>query len=114
MGKDEFTIVVFPGSLSTPKKLRLPKRFVKFGILVSLVVLIGVLGSSFYFVQQYLRLQGSETELVKLRRESKIQKIQVAKFSQQVKNFETEMVRLERFEKKLRVITALENSPRSI
>ena len=66
MGKDEFTIVIFPGSLSTPKKLRLPKRFVKLGVLVSLVVLIGVLGSSFYFVQQYFKLQGSETELVKL------------------------------------------------
>jgi len=87
---------------------------VKISILVSFVVLIGVLGSSFYFIQQYLKLQGSETELVKLRRESKIRKIQVEKFAQQVKNFETEMVRLERFEKKLRVITALENSPRSI
>ncbi len=114
MGKDEFTIVVFPGSLGAPKKLRLPKRFVKFGVLVSFVVLIGVMGSSFYFVQQYLRLQGSETELVKLRRESKIRKIQVEKFAQQVKNFETEMARLERFEKKLRVITALEDSPKSI
>jgi len=29
VGKDEFTIVVFPGSLGAPKKLRLPKRFVK-------------------------------------------------------------------------------------
>ena len=29
-------------------------------------------------------------------------------------NFETEMARLERFEKKLRVITALENSPKSV
>ena len=86
----------------------------KFSILVSFVVLIGFLGSSFYFIQQYLKLQGSEAELVKLRRESKIRKIQVEKFAQQVKNFETEMVRLERFEKKLRVITALENSPRSI
>ena len=114
MGKDEVTIVIFPGSLSTPKKLRLPKRLVKFSILVSFVVLIGFLGSSFYFIQQYLKLQGSEAELVKLRRESKIRKIQVEKFTQQVKNFETEMVRLERFEKKLRVITALENSPRSI
>jgi murein DD-endopeptidase MepM/ murein hydrolase activator NlpD len=114
VGKDEFTIVVFPGSLSAPKKLRLPRRFVKFGALVAFVVFVGVLGSSFYFVQQYLHLQGSETELVKLRRESKIRKIQVEKFAQQVKNFETEMVRLERFEKKLRVITALENSPRSI
>ena len=114
MGKDEFTIVYFPGSLSTPRKLRLPKRLVKISILVSFVVLIGVLGSSFYFIQQYLKLQDSETELVKLRRESKISKIRVEKFAQQVKNFETEMVRLERFEKKLRVITALENSPRSI
>ena len=114
MGKDEFTIVFFPGSLSAPRKLHLPKRFVKFGILVSFVVLIGVLGSSFYFVQQYSKLQGSETELVKLQRDAKIRKSQVEKFAQQVKNFETEMVRLERFEKKLRVITALENSPRSI
>jgi len=114
VGKDEVTIVIFPGSLSTPKKLRLPQRLVKFSILVSFVVLIGFLGSSFYFIQQYLKLQGSEAELVKLRRESKIRKIQVEKFTQQVKNFETEMVRLERFEKKLRVITALENSPRSI
>ena len=114
MGKDDVTIVIFPGSLSVPKKLRLPKRLVKFSILVSFVVLIGFLGSSFYFIQQYLKLQGSEAELVKLRHESKIRKIQVEKFTQQVKNFETEMVRLERFEKKLRVITALENSPRSI
>ena len=59
-------------------------------------------------------VQSSETELVKLRRDSKIRKIQVAKFVQQVKNFETQMARLERFEKKLRVITALENSPKSV
>ncbi len=114
MGKDDFTIVIFSGALGAPRKLRLPKRLVKLSVLVSFVVLVGVLGSSFYFTQQYLRLQGGETELVKLRRESKIRKIQVEKFAQQVKNFETEMARLERFEKKLRVITALENSPQSI
>ncbi len=114
MGKDDFTIVIFSGALGAPRKLRLPKRLVKLSVLVSFVVLVGVLGSSFYFTQQYLRLQGGETELVQLRRESKIRKIQVEKFAQQVKNFETEMARLERFEKKLRVITALENSPQSI
>jgi murein DD-endopeptidase MepM/ murein hydrolase activator NlpD len=114
VGKDEVTIVLFPGSSGAPKKLRLPRRVVKFGVLVSFVVLIGFLGSTFYFTQQYLRLQGSETELAKLLRDSKIRKIQVEKFAQQVKNFETEMARLERFEKKLRVITALENSPKSV
>ena len=46
----------------------------------SFVVFIGFLGSTFYFTQQYLRLQGSETDLVKLRRDSKIRKIQVEKY----------------------------------
>ena len=114
MGKDEVTIVLFPGTLRAPKKIRLPQRVVKFGALVSFVILIVFLSSVFYFSQQYLSLQGSENELVKLRRDSKIRKIQVAKFAQQVKNFETQMARLERFEKKLRVITALENSPKSV
>ena len=114
MGKDEVTIVLFPGTLRAPKKISLPQRVVKFGVLVSFVVLIGFLGSVLYFSQQYLSLQGSENEWVKLRRDSKIRKIQVAKFAQQVKNFETQMARLERFEKKLRVITALENSPKSV
>ena len=114
MGKDEVTIVLFPGKLRSPKKIRLSQHVVKYGVLVSFVVLIGFLGSIFYFSQQYLSLQGSENELVKLRRDSKIRKIQVAKFAQQVKNFETQMARLERFEKKLRVITALENSPKSV
>ena len=114
MDKDEVTIVLFTGKLRAPKKIRLAQNVVKFGVLVSFVVLIGFLGSVLYFSQQYLSLQGSENELVKLRRDSKIRKIQVAKFAQQVKNFETQMARLERFEKKLRVITALENSPKSV
>ena len=114
MQKDDFTIVVFPGALGSPKKICLPKRFAKLGFVVIGVLLVAFLGSSVYFVQQYLQLQGNETELAKLRKESKIRKIQVEKFSHQVKNFETAMARLERFEKKLRVITALENSPKSV
>lgn len=114
MQKDDFTIVVFPGALGSPKKICLPKRFAKLGFVVIGVLLVAFLGSSVYFVQQYLQLLGNETELSKLRKESKIRKIQVEKFSHQVKNFETEIARLERFEKKLRVITALENSPKSV
>jgi Tfp pilus assembly protein PilO len=79
--KDEVTIVLFPGTSGAPKKICMPKLVVKFGVLLSLVFLIGFLGSIFYFTQQYLSLQISETELVKLRRDSKIRKIQVAKLS---------------------------------
>ena len=114
MQKDQFTIVVFPGTSRSPKKICLPKKFAKYGFIVMGALFVVFLGSSVYFVQQYLQLQGNETELAKLRKESKIRKIQVEKFSHQVKNSETQMARLERFEKKLRVITALENSPKSV
>ena len=110
MQKEDYTVVVFSGAMASPKKFRLPKKFAKIG----LIVLVTFLGTSLYFAQQYITLQENETELAKLREKSKIRKIQVEKFSHQVKNFETEMARLERFEKKLRVITALENSPKSI
>ena len=110
MQKEDYTVVVFSGAMASPKKFRLPKKFAKVG----LIVLVTFLGISFYFLQQYIKLQENEVELTKLRKESKIRKIQVEKFSHQVKNFETEMARLERFEKKLRVITALENSPKSV
>lgn len=114
MQKDDFTVVVFPGAMGSPKKFCFPRRFAKCGFIVTGVLLVAFLGSAVYFSQQYLKLRGNEAELAKFRKESKIRKIQVEKFSRQVKNFETEMARLERFEKKLRVITALENSPKSV
>ncbi|MDH5762135.1 MAG: M23 family metallopeptidase [Nitrospinota bacterium] len=50
--------------------------------------------------------------LASLKRQEKIQKTQIDKFSKQVRSFETEMARLESFEKKLRIITSFENSPK--
>ena len=114
MQKDEFTIVVFPGAKGSPKKFHLSKKIIKLAFAITGVFIIVFLGSSIYFTKQYLKLQGNEKELAKIQKESNIRKIQVEKFVYQVKNFETEMARLERFEKKLRVITALEQSPKSI
>lgn len=114
MQKQFYTIVVFPGNTGNPKRIQVPKNIVRTA-LISLVVLSFIfLGSFYYFSQEHFRLLQDQAELNDLRRETKIQKIQVEKFSQQVKNFETEMSRLARFEKKLRIITALENSPKSV
>ena len=114
MQKDEFTVVIFPGAKGSPKKFHLSKTFAKLAFAITGVLILAFLGSSVYFVKRYLKLQGNEIELAKIQKESNIRKIQVEKFSHQVKNFETEMARLERFEKKLRVITALEKSPKSV
>lgn len=114
MQKQFYTIVVFPGNTENPKKIRVSKLLVKATLYTFLTIFIGIAGSSAYFSKQYYQLLQDKSELTELRRDGKIQKVQVEKFSQQVKNFEAEMARLERFEKKLRVITALENSPKAM
>ena len=114
MQKDEFTVVIFPGAIGSPKKFYLPKKFAKLALTITGVLILAFLGSSVYFAKQYLKLQDNQIELAKIQKESNIRKIQVEKFAHQFKNFETEIARLERFEKKLRVITALENSPKSV
>ena len=114
MQKQYYTIVVFPGNTGNPKKIRVSKFLVKATLYTFLTLFIGIAGSSAYFSKQYYQLLLDRSELTDLRRDGKIQKVQVEKFSQQVKNFETEMARLERFEKKLRVITALESSPKAM
>ena len=114
MQKDEFTVVIFHGAIGSPKKFCLQKKFAKLAFGITGVLILAFLGSSVYFTKQYLKLQGNEIELAKIQKESNIRKIQIEKFAHQVKNFETEMAILELFEKKLRVITALENSPKSV
>lgn len=114
MNKDVYSIIVFPGATGSPKQIQIPKRWFRASIAGVLILLVGIAGSSAYLSQRYFQLVGDEAELIELRRESKIRKIQVEKFAHQVKNFESEMTRMARFEKKLRVITALEDSPQAV
>lgn len=111
MKKEDITLMIFPGTSGSPKKISVSKRFVRLGIILSLVVILGVTGSSIYFTKQYIQLVDERAEVSELRRESKIHKIQVDKLGQQVKEFSTEMSRLERFANKLRVITDIGESP---
>ncbi|MFQ5716019.1 MAG: M23 family metallopeptidase [Nitrospinales bacterium] len=114
MHKQRYTIVVFPGETIKPRKFQISKLLVHTALIIFLVVFAGIAGSSYFFAKNYIRLLGDTAELTELRRETKLQKIQVEKFSQQVKNFENAMSRLARFENKLRIITASENSPKSL
>ena len=93
--------------------MQISERWFRVGAYSALILVISLTASSAFLFHRYFQLVDDEVELTELQRSSKIRKIQVEKFAQQVKNFESEMTRLERFEKKLRVITALEDSPRA-
>lgn len=103
--------MLFPSDTGSPKKIRLPKKLVLAVLAVSTALFISVVGSSIYFAKKYVKLMDGQAETAELKRESKINKIQVDKLGQQVKEFSTEMSRLERFVNKLRVITDLGESP---
>ncbi len=111
MTKENITLMIFPGTSGSPKKMSISRRLVRVGITLSLVLIVGVTGASIYFTKQYIQLIDERVEVSDLRRESKIHKIQVDKLGQQVKEFSTEMSRLERFANKLRVITDIGESP---
>ena len=113
MKEEDYSIVFFPGATASPKRFQVSKRWFRVGGYSALVILLGVVSTLIYFSQRYYYLASDEVELTELRRESKIRKIQAEKIALQVKNFESDMARLGRFEEKLRVITALEDSPQS-
>ena len=111
--QEDYSLVFFPGATASPKRFRISRRWFRIYVCSSLVILLGVVSSFVYFSQKYYYLADDEIELTELRRESKIRKVQAEKIATQVKNLESDMARLGRFEKKLRVITALEDSPQN-
>ena len=113
MNKEDYSIVFFPGTAASPKRFRISRRWFRIYGYSALVILLGVVSTFIYFSQKYYYLANDEIELTELRRESKIRKVQAEKIATQMKNLESEMARLGRFEKKLRVITALEDSPQN-
>lgn len=110
MSKEVYTIVVFPGSTGAPIKFSVTKALAKTALVFALVAGLGITGSSYYFSKQVAKWGEKDTELADLRRETRLQKVQIEKFSHQVRTIENEMARLERFEKKLKVITAFSGS----
>jgi len=107
---EDYSVVFFPGATASPKRFRISRRWFRIYGYSALVILLGVVSTFIYFSQKYYYLANDEIELTELRRESKIRKVQAEKIATQMKNLESEMARLGRFEKKLRVITAVEDS----
>lgn len=101
-----------PQMTSTQQKAPFYNRFARVVLLILLAVTVALSGYSFYFINQYMHLNDDQTELTELRQKLKIKKIQSDRFSRQVNNFKGDISRIERIQKKLRGIVALENSPK--
>ena len=88
MQKDAYTIVVFPGSTASPKRIQLSKKSAKVALISLLVFALCFGGTGIYFISQYFDYQNDHVELASLKRQEKIQKTQIDKFGKQVRSFE--------------------------
>ena len=82
--KEFYTIVLFPGSTGSPKRVQIQRNLFRAAVFSVLAIVVGVFVTSGYFSQRYFQMVGDEAELTELRRASKIRKIQVEKFAQQI------------------------------
>lgn len=103
MGKtdDSYTVVILPSPTSEPYRFSLSKKTCKYLIGFSSVLILVLAG---FFVQYFLML-GQITELKDLRKEAKIQKIQIQSFLTSIDDLKNQMNRLIELDQKLRVIT---------
>jgi murein DD-endopeptidase MepM/ murein hydrolase activator NlpD len=88
----------------------LPKYAVKgFFALIGVIFVLSI-----FLIYRYIGLSRDVIELQGLRKETREQRLQIRQFIHKVKDFEQQMVRLEKFDKKLRVITSLERDGSSV
>ncbi len=111
--KGKYTIMVFPDMIGKPRKIIISKFIVQTFTILSCLFIICSIVTSIFFTNRYIEMKKEVAEIEGFRKETKIQKAQIEKFAQRVKDFEGQMVRLEIFDKKLRIMTSLEDSENS-
>ena len=107
MIKKCYTILLFNEILDTPVKIRIPLPFFKYLIIFGFLSSFLFIGFTSYFVHLYDIASKEAREVNTLRTQDRSQKLQIQKFVTQVNEFEKEIQRVERLDKKLRVISAV-------
>lgn len=99
-----YTVMVVPSTTSKVKKVKLSGRLLNsFVVLVSITVIL-----SAYFCYDYIRIKKQVSEVDNLRSETRIQRLKINNYAQQIIDVEKEMSRLRKFDATLRVIFDLD------
>jgi len=104
--KNYYTFLVIPQKTGSIRKFSLSGAFVK---LISCAVLIVVLSLS-YFVWEHAENVGKLEELNRLRQVNAVQREEIDVLAGKVGEFEEKLSNLRQFNKKLRIITNLDNN----
>jgi murein DD-endopeptidase MepM/ murein hydrolase activator NlpD len=103
--KNYYTFLIIPQKESSIRKFKLSGTFVN---LVSFAALVFVLSLA-YFVWEHIHNVGKIEELNRLRQVNAVQREQIDVLAGKVGEFEQKLSNLRQFDKKLRIITNLDN-----
>jgi len=103
---DKYTIILMADLAGKMMRFSVPRNLIK------LVISLFVVGLSIfgYFSYRMISVDLSMGELAELRDLSIQQKREIQKFALRVKSFQKQIARLDKFDKKLRIITALDST----
>ena len=104
MGKQSYTVLIVPKKSSKVNRFYLSGKLVN-GTIISFAFFVLV---SAYFLYDYVSVKSQVWQVNTLLEENEIQKGQLQAFENKVSTLENQMVKLRRFDAKLRVITNLE------
>lgn len=100
--------MIFSDTSGNPRRIQLKKKVVKFFLSSLLVFTVVFSVASYYFYNRYFEISHEVVELDMLQKENQYQQVQLHKFAKKIQEFEAQMVRMEKFDRKLRIITALD------
>lgn len=100
---DSYSVVVLPRGMAEPLRFSIKKRTCQYLIGLSIIVSLAVVGSFAQYILMLDRMQ----ELRNLRKETKLQEIQIRSVLHVVDRIKQQMTRLAEVDRKLRVMTDL-------
>lgn len=102
---EKYTVILMADLAGRMRRFSIPKNVVKIGLGLAASGLLFFLYVSYAMFQVNIHMD----EVDRLRELSMIQKQELQRFALKVDEFQSKLARLEKFDKKLRIITALDN-----
>ncbi|MBW7956829.1 MAG: M23 family metallopeptidase [Deltaproteobacteria bacterium] len=108
MDRRFLTLFVLANDASKPRKLNIPFRYLKVAGVLSIVFSLALA----FVIIDYMRLRVNHVEFSSLKKENSEQKAVLQGFASKISDLESQLARLNLFDKKIRIIANIEKDPK--
>jgi murein DD-endopeptidase MepM/ murein hydrolase activator NlpD len=106
MASKKATILFLPGGSNRVRKINIPSGFIRIFLIILVLIGIGVC----WLINDYKKIKAQIPQLNSLKKENRVQKIQLVSLCRKINNINQKMAKLQEFDHKLRIMTNLNPS----